>query len=172
MWTVPNSTVNSPDDDFDRSGDSSPVVYRRSAVLGGRTADSPAQKRGFLYTKLGHVGSPVSEEPDPDDLFALLDDEYARAILTATSKRPMSAKTLSEEIDASLPTIYRRIERLRDSGLIEERPAFQREGRHYGVFEARLERIDVKLDDGELIVSVEIEPTDPADRFTAMWEDL
>lgn len=114
----------------------------------------------------------MSEEPDAADLFALLDDEYARAILTETSVRPMSAKRLSEAVDASLPTIYRRVEWLRDAGLIDERPAFQREGRHYGVFEARLERIDVRLDDGALTVSVEIEPTDPADRFTAIWEDL
>lgn len=114
----------------------------------------------------------MSEDPDAADLFALLDDEYARAILTETSVRPMSAKRLSEAVDASLPTIYRRVERLRDAGLIDERPAFQREGRHYGVYEARLERIDVRLADGALTVSVEVEPTDPADRFTAIWEDL
>lgn len=36
----------------------------------------------------------------------------------------MSAKTLNEEIDASLPTIYRRIEWLLESGLIEEQAAF------------------------------------------------
>lgn len=114
----------------------------------------------------------MSEDPDPADLFALLDDEYARAILTETSVRPMSVKNLSEVMDASLPTIYRRVERLQDCGLLEERPAFQQEGRHYGVFEARLERIDIELDDGELTVSVETEPTDPADHFTAMWEEI
>lgn len=114
----------------------------------------------------------MSEDPDPADLFALLDDEYARAILTETSMGPMSAKTLSEEIDASLPTVYRRIEWLLAAGLIDERPAFQEKGRHYGVFEARLEHIDVDLAEGELSVSVETEPTDPADRFTAIWEDI
>lgn len=114
----------------------------------------------------------MSEESDPAELFALLDDEYAREILTETSERAMSAKSLSEAISASLPTVYRRIERLQDCGLIEERRAFKEEGRHYGIYEARLDRIDIELNEGELAVSVETEPTDPADHFTAMWEDM
>lgn len=81
---------------------------------------------------------------------------------SSTSERPLSAKTLSEEIDASLPTIYRRIEWLLESVLIEEQPAFPEQGRHYGVFQARLEPIAIHLEDGELTVIVESEPTDPA----------
>jgi len=42
----------------------------------------------------------------------------------------MSAKSLSEACDASLPTIYRRIERLQECGLIEERRAFKEDGSH------------------------------------------
>lgn len=114
----------------------------------------------------------MSEESSPTDLFALLDDEYARRILTETSQQPMSAKALSEECDASLPTIYRRTEQLCACNLLDERTEFGDEGRHYGVYEARLERILVELVDGEFQVSVETEPTDVADRFTQLWEDM
>jgi len=114
----------------------------------------------------------VSEEDPAEELFALLDDAYARAILTQTSVEPMSAKTLSDEIDASLPTIYRRAERLIDVGLLTERTQIGDGGHHYSVFEARLDHLCVDLDDGELSVSVETTPEDPADRFTNLWEGL
>ncbi len=114
----------------------------------------------------------MSEDSAPADLFAVLDDEYARAILTETSEQPMSAKTLSEACDASLPTIYRRIERLQACGLLEERTEFADEGRHYGVYRACLERIVIELTNGELEVAVESESTDAADRFTNMWEEI
>lgn len=115
----------------------------------------------------------VSEDSQPIEVFALLDDEYARAILTSTSIQPMSAKTLSEECDASLPTVYRRTERLVACNLIEEGTQLADDGHHYTVYEARLDRLTVDLEDGEIQVTVEEKPPeDMADRFTDMWEDL
>ena len=115
----------------------------------------------------------VNEGCSLGELFSLLDDEYARAILIATSKRPMSANTLSEECDASLPTVYRRVERLVDCNLLAEHTEIVEDGHHYSVYEARLQRLTVDLADGDLRVSVEEEqPEDVADRFTEMWEGL
>ncbi len=108
---------------------------------------------------------------DPSELFALLDDEYARAILTETSDRAMSARTLSERCEASLPTIYRRLDRLEECGLIGDRTEIAPDGNHYSVYEARLERLEVTLEDGELSVEVALEE-DVADRFTRLWEGL
>ena len=115
----------------------------------------------------------MSGDCPPTEVFALLDDEYARAILTATNTQPMSAKALSEKCDASLPTVYRRAERLTECGLVEERTQLDDDGHHYSVYEARLDRLTVDLDGGELQVTVEEQPTeDVADRFTDMWEDI
>jgi predicted transcriptional regulator len=115
----------------------------------------------------------VSEDCSPNEVFALLDDEYARAILTATSTQPMSAKTLSEECDASLPTVYRRADRLVKCGLLAERTEVVEDGHHYSVYEAQLDRLTVDLDDGELHVDIEETTADDvADRFTDMWEDI
>lgn len=113
----------------------------------------------------------MSEEPPPDELFALLDDEYARAILTETSEEPMSAKRLSEACEASLPTIYRRIDRLIACELLVKRTEFHEEGRHYGVYEAKLQRLTVDLTDGEFEVGLET-TEDAADRFTRLWEGV
>lgn len=114
----------------------------------------------------------MSEDDPAAEIFALLDDAYARAILTRTSVEPMSAKTLSDRIGASLPTIYRRAERLVEAGLLDERTQIGEGGHHYSVFEARLDLLTVDLDDGDLAVTVDTRPEDPADRFTNLWEGL
>lgn len=115
----------------------------------------------------------MSEDCPPSELFALLDDEYARAILTATSNQPMSAKALSEICDASLPTIYRRADRLIECGLLTEGTEVVADGHHYSVYEARLKRLTVELTGGNLALTIEEQPSDDmADRFTEMWEGL
>nr|WP_206039102.1 helix-turn-helix domain-containing protein [Halomicrobium mukohataei] len=118
-------------------------------------------------------GPTVSEGPADEDIFALLDDEYAREILTQTSVEPMSAKALSDRCDASLPTIYRRTERLVECDLLVEQTKVRQNGHHYSVFEACLDRLTVELDEGELSVTIDAgEPEDPADRFTNLWEGI
>ncbi|MFC6974487.1 helix-turn-helix domain-containing protein [Halomicroarcula sp. GCM10025709] len=115
----------------------------------------------------------MSEDCPTVEVLALLDDPYARDILTATSEQPMSAKTLSERCDASLPTVYRRAERLVESGLLEERTEIAEDGHHYSVYEARLRRLAVELEDGTLSVELEEkQEIDVADRFTEMWDGI
>ncbi|MFC5969900.1 helix-turn-helix domain-containing protein [Halomarina salina] len=118
----------------------------------------------------------MREESSLAEVLDLLSDEYARAILTETSVEPMSAKTLSERCDASLPTVYRRIDQLTDCGLLEERTRPRQDGNHHRVYSARLQRFAVELDDGEFTADLERRDDgreeDVADRFTRMWEDL
>ena len=114
----------------------------------------------------------MSGDPDLETVAGLLDDEYARAILTATSRTPMSAKRLSEQCGASKPTIYRRIERLEEVGLLVERTRPDPDGHHYSVYAANLRRLTVELVDGEFHLRVERRDEDAADRLTSMWEEL
>ncbi len=116
----------------------------------------------------------MSEDCDDEEILALLDDEYARGILTATSAEPMSAQTLSERCDASVTTIYRRIDRLQDCDLVEEQLRPQPDGNHYKVYASRLESFSVRFEDGEMHAEITRERAeeDVADRFTRMWQDL
>ncbi|MDS0295363.1 winged helix-turn-helix domain-containing protein [Halogeometricum luteum] len=107
------------------------------------------------------------------EVYSLLDDEYARAILTSTNTTAKSAKELSEECNASLPTIYRRTERLIDCGLLEERTELRGDGHHYSVYKARLKRITIELEDDELKLGIEKQqPKNMADRFTDIWDQI
>lgn len=114
----------------------------------------------------------MSGECDVEAVAGLLEDETARTILTATSQEPMSARTLRERCDASGPTVYRRLERLRECDLVVERtrpdPA---EGHHRNVYAPNLRRVTVELVDGDLRLDVD-RREDMSDRFTRLIEEI
>ncbi|GAB3039362.1 winged helix-turn-helix domain-containing protein [Natronobiforma cellulositropha] len=114
----------------------------------------------------------MSEDDDLPTVLSILDDEYARSILTETSVEPMSAKTLSERCDASLPTIYRRLERLEACQLVTEETELAPDGNHYSVYSANLDRLTLSLEDGAFSLDVAYREADVADTFTDMWEGL
>lgn len=114
----------------------------------------------------------MTRDDDIGGIAELLDDPYARDILAKTSREPMSAKTLSERCDVSLPTVYRRIERLQEHELLTDQQQLDPDGHHYKTYEARLERVTIDLEDGTY--SVKIDRTEPnaADRFSDLVEEL
>ena len=114
----------------------------------------------------------MSEDVDRAEVLRLLDDEYARAILTATSGTPMSAKELTAAIDASPPTVYRRVEDLQEAGLLVEQMQYESSGHHYGVYRTAVERVTVTFEDGEYAVRVDPTEETTADRFTRLYEGL
>lgn len=112
----------------------------------------------------------MRENSDVREIAALLEDEYAHAILIYTSQDSMSATELSEVCDASPSTIYRRIERLQECDLVEDQLRLDRDGHHYKAYSASLERITIDLADGAFEIEVTYRPADPADRLTEIFE--
>jgi predicted transcriptional regulator len=111
-------------------------------------------------------------EDDESVLFDLLADEYARTILIATSREPMSARTLSERYEMSLPTVYRRVERLQEFDFLIEGTEIDTSGGHHrSVYEANLDHIDIDLEDGDLGIRIRLQE-DATDRFTRMWREM
>ncbi|WP_340100872.1 winged helix-turn-helix domain-containing protein [Salinibaculum salinum] len=114
----------------------------------------------------------MSEDCGIEDVAALLEDETVRTILTETSVEPMSASALSERCGVSEPTIYRRLEDLRECNLIEERTRPDPTGgHHHQVYAPRLQRVTIELDEGTLTLDVQREQ-DMADRFTDLIEGM
>lgn len=112
---------------------------------------------------------------DGDDLTsvtAVLDDEYARSILAATSREALGATELAERIDADVSTVYRRLDRLESLDLVTTSIDLRRDAHHAKRYRARLQRVTVELHDGEFHVAVERERDDPADRLTDLFEEL
>lgn len=113
----------------------------------------------------------MSDAPDPADVFATLDDQYARRILVATKTERLSAKELSEACEMSRPTVSRRVNALVEQGFLEEHTHADSGGHHYQEYEARLEGVDVRLRRAGFEVEVDVQP-DPADRFASIVGEL
>jgi len=80
-----------------------------------------------------------------DELLSLLGDEYACDILRALADEPRPARALIEECGMSRPTVYRRLDRLTDAGLVEARTAIARDGHHRKEFSLVVDEIELRV---------------------------
>lgn len=105
------------------------------------------------------------------DIFDVFGDDLARKILVLASERPLSAAELGAALDASRPTIYRRVNALLDYDLVREHQQIDDDGNHYKTFETTLHRITLEVEDGSYAVDVEMRQN-LADQFRDLWSDL
>lgn len=84
-------------------------------------------------------------EPTASTTLDALGDECARIILVATSEKPRTAKELTERTDSSSATVYRRINDLIGSDLVEECIRFEEDGSHTTAYEATIDRLSVRI---------------------------
>jgi len=100
--------------------------------------------------------SAETDAPTTDELLDLFGDEYTRRVFEAVAERPRSGRAVSEAADVSRPTAYRRLNDLRDAGLVRSEMALSEDGHHRERFEAVAESLSVSLDGGiEAAVSLE-----------------
>jgi DNA-binding transcriptional ArsR family regulator len=102
------------------------------------------------------------------DLLDLLTDEYVRTILLQASDAPMSARELVAACGSSRPTVYRRLDRLEEAGLVETATCYDADGHHRRRFRGTLSAASIRLaaDGFEAVVRTTDERTDtlPANR--------
>jgi DNA-binding transcriptional ArsR family regulator len=111
----------------------------------------------------------VSEEPDMATVVGLLDDEHARTILSATSVDSLSASKLTKQCDASRQTVYRRLERLQEAGLVTSRTHLREDGHHDTVYTATFDRLSVELRNGSFEFELNRTSADASDELTELW---
>lgn len=84
-----------------------------------------------------------------------VDDSDCRDILNAIEGEAKAVKEVSEECDVPLSTAYRKINRLHEAGLIEEKVRLSGAGNHTNVYEQSFEGALITLtDDGEFEVEL------------------
>ena len=113
----------------------------------------------------------VSDSPDVATLTDLLADDTARQILVETKAEPRSAAALGERIGVSEPTVYRRLERLREADLVAEEVQVVTDGKNYSVYRAQLDGVELDLTGDGFEVTVSRRER-MADRFTRLVEDM
>ncbi|MFB6243360.1 MAG: ArsR/SmtB family transcription factor [Halobaculum sp.] len=76
----------------------------------------------------------------------LLSDDCARRILEIVAADATAARDISERLDVSRTTVYRRLDRLEEAGLLETGMEYDPDGHHRKVFELAVDRLAVSLD--------------------------
>lgn len=113
----------------------------------------------------------MSKEWDPSDIFDVLGCEYAREVLVAADDGPLSAREIAERCEASLPTVYRRIDVLQEYGFVAEHDRVTADGTHHSAFETTLDRVTLHVEDDDITV----EPSFThrlGEKFRRFWRDM
>lgn len=113
----------------------------------------------------------MSTDRPIEEILDTMGDQHARRVLIALSQNELSAKNLSEETGLSLPTIYRRIEMLKEHDLVSEKTIVAEDGNHYRVFECNFDSTLIRLSDDEFDVRIYRTENLPS-RFDNLWDDL
>lgn len=78
---------------------------------------------------------------DTGEVLSLLGDEYTRTVLeTLKTEGPLSAVDLVERLDASRATVYRRLDRLESSGILESTMRVDLDGHHRQQYRVTVDR--------------------------------
>lgn len=101
----------------------------------------------------GEIGLITDREAEA--LLDVLGDEHARAILAATSREPMAAKPLSQQLGVSKATIYRRVDTMIEHGLLRKLTRTPPNGGHVTVYIANLNALRLRLAEGRFDVRVQ-----------------
>jgi hypothetical protein len=125
---------------------------------------------------VGHAGAApcpslpeMTENVDLSTVAGLLADEHAQRILAATSVEPKSKRELADACDASLPTVGRRVDELAAVALLREATRARPDGHHDAVYVATLDRVEVRLRDGDLDVDLQRMERDMTDELQRLW---
>ncbi|MFO7834595.1 MAG: winged helix-turn-helix domain-containing protein [Halohasta sp.] len=125
---------------------------KESASASAATAGSTPAAAGTDSTDA--VAADSTEAVDTETLLALLGDAYACRLLTALDEEPLSAADLVDRCEMSRPTVYRRLDRLTDAGLVETTRSLSASGHHQQEYRLAVESVQFSLSadgvDGEL----------------------
>jgi len=83
-------------------------------------------------------------------LLDLFGDEYTRRVFEAVSERPRGGRDVAEAADVSRATAYRRLNDLREAGLVTTEYHIAPDGHHRKQFAASAQHLSVSLDDGDI----------------------
>jgi DNA-binding transcriptional ArsR family regulator len=90
---------------------------------------------------------------DSTQLLPLLGDEYVIEILQTIGEAAAPAREIAEEIGVSRATVYRRLDRLEEAGLVQASMLYNPDGHHKQQYEVAVDRVHLDIGDGSLEVS-------------------
>lgn len=104
-------------------------------------------------------------------MFEVLGSEEVRRILAVANLEPVSVQELAEGLDASEPTLYRRINVCQEYDLLTESTRVDEDGNHYKEYETTLERVCFELDGGGFEIDLQLR-RDTVEQSADAWDDI
>ncbi|KAB1188863.1 MULTISPECIES: winged helix-turn-helix domain-containing protein [Haloferax] len=95
------------------------------------------------------------------ELLDVLGDTESRALLVALRRESQSAKELGETVNLSLPTVYRRLDRLGEHGLVASTTEVRSDGTHYRQYECTFDQTTVSLSADGFCVDLSVDEVRP-----------
>jgi len=104
-------------------------------------------------------GVPVDQEEKIQGILEVMADKYSRDLLRTTREFPKSAFSIAQETGIPISTVYRRIQKLQDAGVVRVSGEINLEGKKHFLYQSKVKAISSKIA-GEFI-NVEIIPNPP-----------
>ena len=104
-------------------------------------------------------GVSVDQEEKIQGILEVMADKYSRDLLRTTREFPKSAFSISQETGIPISTVYRRIQKLQDAGVVRVSGEINLEGKKHFLYQSKVKAISSKIA-GEFI-NVEIIPNPP-----------
>ncbi|MFH5798617.1 helix-turn-helix domain-containing protein [Haladaptatus sp. CMAA 1911] len=123
-------------------------------------------------TDMNRESSDDRTSPPPSVVLRSLEDDKCRTLLTALHE-PTSATALRTECDMPRSTVYRKLERLGEAGLVREYTEVRRDGPNATLYERDFTDISIGIDENdEFTVSIERPDRDATDRMATFWTEM
>ncbi|WP_255479265.1 helix-turn-helix domain-containing protein [Natronomonas sp. LN261] len=90
-------------------------------------------------------GEESSRRTDCETVLTALEDPDCRALLEATAEEALTAGELIERCDVPRSTTYRKLERLTEAGLLEERIRLSPDGKHASEYRRTFDDVTISL---------------------------
>ncbi|QFU82401.1 winged helix-turn-helix domain-containing protein [Natronorubrum aibiense] len=120
------------------------------------------------------VRDPIASEsmPSAEEICSALDDPDCREIIR-NLEEPMTAAELTNQCEIPQSTLYRKLELLTESTLLEESTEIRQDGHHASKYAVAFDEITLVLDDDRTL-AVQIErPARTADeRLAELWSEV
>jgi len=96
----------------------------------------------------------IEELESKESFLEVLSDKYCRLILEAIMTSPKSAIEVSREKSIPLSTVYRRIQLLHDSKMIQTSGVITEEGKRLFLYKSKIKEINTSFHDGKIDVNI------------------
>jgi DNA-binding transcriptional ArsR family regulator len=112
------------------------------------------------------------EPPDLTAVLSALDDEDCRAILLVADE-PRSTQELADRAGVPQSTTYRKVDKLREAKLVEERTEIRADGKHTSTYRTDFDAVRVVLDGFERFdIEIERPERTPDTQLADLWREV